>query len=300
MKQIHLVLAVFVLSVVAAACGGGSDSAGSKPTLVVGAIPDQDPEELQRLYGLVADELSELLDVAVEYRPVTDYPASVSAFRTGDLDLVWFGGLTGVQARLQVDGARALAQRDIDAEFRSVFIVDTSTGIEVFDDVSGLAALAGRRFTFGSESSTSGRLMPQFFLASAGVELDDFAGEPGFSGSHDRTIELVASGSFEAGVLNEQVWQARVASGDVDTDRVQVVFRTPAYHDYHWVIRPDVDERFGPGFTDRVRQALLSLDPDDADQARVLELFGAERFVATEDANYARIEQVARRNGLVR
>jgi len=304
-RPLVLLLALPVL-LLASACGGGGggDSAagggGSGPTLTIGAIPDQDPEQLQRLYGTVADELGRLLGVPVAYRPVTDYAAAVSAFRTGDLDLVWFGGLTGVQARLQVDGARAIAQRDIDAEFHSVFIVNTATGIEPFDGVTGLGALAGRRFTFGSESSTSGRLMPQYFLGQAGVEPASFAGPPGFSGSHDKTIELVTSGTFEAGVLNEQVWASRLASGDVDTARVRAVFRTPAYHDYHWVIRPDVEERFGVGFTDRVTEALLSLSPDDPAQAQVLELFGAGRFVATEAANYAQIEEVGREVGLIR
>jgi phosphonate transport system substrate-binding protein len=35
----------------------------------------------------VADHLGEELGVAVEYVPVTDYAASVSLFRAGDLDM---------------------------------------------------------------------------------------------------------------------------------------------------------------------------------------------------------------------
>ena len=85
----------------------------AQPVLRIGAIPDQNPEKLNRLYGLVADELSQQLGVKVAYVPVTDYAAAVSAFRTGSLDLVWFGGLTGVQASLQKPGAQMLAQRDI-------------------------------------------------------------------------------------------------------------------------------------------------------------------------------------------
>ncbi|MFP5320582.1 MAG: putative selenate ABC transporter substrate-binding protein [Acidimicrobiia bacterium] len=294
-----LLLLLLALAGLVTACGEGTDDAeASEPPerLVIGGIPDQDPERLQRQFGLVADHLADELGLQVAYEPVADYDAAVSAFRVGDLDLVWFGGLTGVQARLQVDGARAIAQRDIDEEFRSVFIAGADTGIEPVDDVAGLSALAGRTFTFGSDSSTSGRLMPQKFLADAGLSLDDLAGEPGFSGSHDATIELVAAGSFDAGALNAQVWDVRVAEGAVDTARVVEVLRTPPYVDYHWVARPELGDELIADIT----AALLALDADDPDDAAVLELFGAGAFVETSDDRYADIEAVARDVGLIR
>ena len=142
--------------------------------------------------------------------------------------------------------------------------------------------------------------MPQYYLGQAGVEPDDFRGEPGFSGSHDRTIKLVESGSYEAGALNEQVWNSRLEEGAVDTSAVKVIWRTPAYYDYHWVIRPEVEERYGDGFTERVRTALLELDGETAREDSILDLFGAEAFIETADTNYARIEQVGRQIGKIR
>ena len=103
----------------------------NKPVLRIGAIPDQKPEKLNRLYGLVANELSKQLGVDVKYVPVTNYAAAVSAFRTGNLDLVWFGGLTGVQARLQKPGSQVIAQRDIDAKFQSVFIANRKGQLKI-------------------------------------------------------------------------------------------------------------------------------------------------------------------------
>lgn len=267
---------------------------------VISAIPDQDPEKLNRLYGKVADYLKEQLGVEVVYRPVTDYAAVVNAFRTGDIDMAWFGGLTGVQARLQVDGAQAIIQRDIDENFHSVFIANAAAGIQPFDDLSGLAALKGRTFTFGSESSTSGRLMPQFFLSKAGVALSDLKGEPGFSGSHDKTIKLVEAGTYEAGALNEQVWLARVAAGEVDTGKVIVIWRSPAYYDYHWVIRPDAEQKFGADFIQRVKQAFLNLDAANPAHKEILDLFGAQKFIETKNENYADIEAVAREIGKIK
>lgn len=271
-------------------------------TLAIGAIPDQEPDRLLRLYDLVADHLeAELPGVTVEYVPVTDYDAALSAFAVGDLDLVWFGGLTGVQAQLAVDGAQALVQRDIDAEFTTVLIANTTSGIEPFDDVSGLSALDGHSFTFGSESSTSGRLMPQYFLGEAGLDIDEsFTGEVGFSGSHDATIELVAAGTYETGALNSQVWDSRVSDGTVDTEQVVELFRTPTYFDYHWVAQPNLDATYGEGFTEALVLAFTSLDMADPDDAAVLELFGATAFIPTENGNYATIEAVGRDVGLIR
>lgn len=292
--------ATFLAALSLALTGCPGDGEGDTAPFTLGAIPDQDPERLQRLYGTLAGHLEAELGVPVEYVPVTDYAAAVTAFRVGDLDMVWFGGLTGVQARLLVPGARAILQRGIDESFHSVFIAHAGSGIDSFRSVEELARLRGRTFTFGSESSTSGRLMPQYFLQQAGVGLDDFRGEPGFSGSHDRTIKLVESGSYEAGALNEQVWASRLAEGVVDTSKVRVIWRTPAYHDYHWVIRPEVEERYGEGFTERVRRAFLELDRDVPEEREILEMFGAREFVPTENANYRRIEAIGREIGKIR
>lgn len=268
-------------------------------TMAISAIPDQDPELLNRLYGDVAERFADATGLKVSYRPVTDYTAVVRAFELGDIHLAWMGGLTGVQARSRVPGATAIAQRDIDADFHSVFIAHDSSKLPAFSEVAGLRELRGHSLTFGSETSTSGRLMPQYFLEQAGVKTDDLRGKPGFSGSHDATIELVATGSYEVGAVNEQVWKATVEAGEVDLDKVTVLWRTPGYADYHWLARPDLDKTFGSGTLKEVTDLLLGLDADDPADAEILELFGAGSFVTTRNADYDRIERVAKDLGLL-
>ena len=276
-------------------------AAEAQQVLRIGAIPDQNPEKLNRLYGLVADELSQQLGVKVAYVPVTDYTAAVSAFRTGSLDLVWFGGLTGVQASLQKPGAQMLAQRDIDAQFYTVFIANARSGIKPIQNQKGLVALKGKRFTFGSESSTSGRLMPQYFLAQAGVKLADFAGgAPGFSGSHDATIALVQSGTYDAGAVNEQVWKSNLRSGKANRSKVVQIWRTPSYPDYLWLGQPNLDQRFGKGFSAKLRQSIISWRPTDPEQKQILSLFGAQQFTTVKPDEYKQIEQVGRQIGKIR
>ncbi|HEY9886801.1 MAG TPA: putative selenate ABC transporter substrate-binding protein [Candidatus Obscuribacterales bacterium] len=291
-----------------AACAGAPTDEAARPApgdetvtepLVVGSIPDQDPEVVQRQGAKLAAYLETTLGIPVEYQPVTDYAAAVTAFKVGDLDLVWFGGLTGVQARLQVEGAQAIAQRDIDEKFTSVFIANTSTGLAPLEDIADLTTLKGFSLTFGSESSTSGRLMPQYFLEQAGVSLADFKGEVGFSGNHDATIKLVEAGTYEVGVLNSQVWDTRLAAGEIDPSKVQVIWVTPPYYDYHWVMHPDGEARYGAGFTERVQAALIELDAANADEQEVLDLFGAAQFIPTVNENYQDIEAVGRAIGKI-
>jgi phosphonate transport system substrate-binding protein len=285
----------------AAAQQATSQQATTQPVLRIGAIPDQKPEKLNRLYPLVASELSRQLGVKVTYVPVVDYAAAVSAFRTGNLDLVWFGGLTGVQARLQKPGARVIAQRDIDVNFHSIFIANARSGIKPITQQKDLVELKGRRFTFGSESSTSGRLMPQWFLSQAGVKLSDFkGGAPGFSGSHDTTIALVSSGAYDAGVVNEQVWRTSLHDGKASREKVIPIWKSPGYPDYHWIAQGDLDDRFGKGFTTKLQQAILAWRPSDPEQKKILALFGAQQFTAADAAAYGRIEQVGRQIGKIR
>ena len=284
-------------------CGQGATvlPANAQATLRIGAIPDQNPERLNRRFGQLAAELSDKLKVPVRYVPVSNYPAAVSAFRTGSLDLVWFGGLTGIQARLQTPGAKVLAQRAIDAKFNSVFIANSSAGLQPISSIDALKGLQGKRFTFGSESSTSGRLMPQYFLAQAGVTPKQLAGgQAGFSGSHDATIALVQSGSYQAGALSQPVWDTAIKSGKADPNKVKVIWTTPPFGNYHWLARPNLDQRFGKGFTTKLQKAIWGLTPTTKRQKTILELFAAKRFIPAKESDYQPIEKVGRQLGKIR
>ncbi len=291
-----LLAAAAALALTACGNGGsGTDTAArDQPTLVIGGIPDQEVALLEVRFSGIAQHLSQEVGIPMRYQASTDYAAVVTAFSAGDIQLGWFGGLTGVQARLETPGARAVAQRPIDRSFRSVFIAGQGVAADSLED------LAGTRFTFGSESSTSGHLMPRFFLIEAGIDPDDdFDGQPGYSGSHDKTFKLVEAGSFQVGALSESVWDRAVAEGAVDTSRVREVVRTPTYFDYHWVASPEIDETYGEGTTDRIVEALLRMDDAGPEAQRILQLFEDDSFVETSNGNYARIEEVARDLGLV-
>ena len=287
-----LLATFYAVVLVLLACGGEDQI-----ILKVGGIPDQDSTRLARRYGEFADYLSGKLNVKVQYVSSVDYAAVVTAFGHGELQLAFFGGLTGVQARLRSPGARVIAQREQDAQFHSKFIVRAGLPVDSMENLKEQAA--GLTFTFGSESSTSGHLMPRHFLRQAGIDPDrDFEVMANYSGSHDLTWKLVENGSFDVGVLNEDVWDRAVRDGRVDTGKVRVFHTTPQFFDYNWSVPANLDKEYGDGFTHRLQEALLDLNPQEHGQ--ILALFSTERFIESSNDSYRDIEDVARRQGIIR
>jgi phosphonate transport system substrate-binding protein len=271
-------------------------AAASAETFVFTAIPDEDETKLVERFRGVADYLSEQLNVDVRYIPVKSYAAAVSAFRNNQVQLAWFGGLSGVQARRLVPGAEAIAQGVEDEAFETYFIANTNTGIEPVKELSELKdQLQGKTFTFGSKGSTSGRLMPEFYVRDTfDAKPEDFFSRVGFSGNHTRTLRLVEAGTYDVGALNFQVWEKELGDGNIDTDTVQVIWKTPHYPDYQWTIRGDVDERFGDGFKQRVTEALLNLDNQE-----LLASFPRSGFIPASNADYEPIRKTAQEIGIL-
>lgn len=268
-------------------------AAHAQDTLYFSAIPDEDETRLAERFGKVAGYLSEQLGVQVEFVPVKSYPAAVTAFRNDQVQLAWFGGLSGVQARLLVPDARAIAQGAEDREFVTYFIANTDTGLTESADFP--QAARGMSFTFGAKTSTSGRLMPEFYIREAtGAAPERFFDRVGFSGDHSQTLRLVASGAWQVGALNFAVYDQAVADGAPEVETAKVIWKTPSYPDYNWTIRGDVDARWGEGFADRVQAALVGMtDPE------LLAAFPRSAFIPATNDDYAPIERVGRELGLL-
>jgi phosphonate transport system substrate-binding protein len=266
----------------------------TKPTFVFTAIPDQDETRLVEKFTLVARYLEGRLGAPVKYVPVKSYPAAVTAFINDQVQLAWFGGFTGVQARRAVEGSEAIAQGAEDVQFKSFVIANAKTGLTPGKQFP--KDIAGKSFTFGARASTSGRVMPEFFIRQAfgGKAPDQVFSRVGFSGDHSRTIQLVQSGAYEVGVLDYTVFDLDKRDGKFDPSQVVVVWETPTFPDYQWTIRGDVDSRFGAGFKERVRSALLDLN-----DATILGYFARSKFIPAKNSDYSPIEDVAKASDLL-
>ncbi|GJE03010.1 putative selenate ABC transporter substrate-binding protein [Methylobacterium isbiliense] len=282
-----------VWSLVGAATAQTAPREPARPFVFTG-IPDQDESRLVERFGRVAAYLEGKLGVPVRYIPVKNYPAAVTAFTNGQVQLAWFGGFTGVQARKAVPGSQAIAQGAEDAAFKTYFIANAATGLARAADFPKV--IAGKTFTFGSRASTSGRLMPEHFIRQAfpGKTPEEVFARVGFSGDHSRTIQLVQSGAFEVGAVDYTVWDLDTKAGKVDPKTVSVIWESPAYPDYQWTVRGDLDAVYGTGFTERLKAALVGItDP------AILEPFGRSKFIPVTSEAYVPLIEVGRSTGLL-
>ncbi|WP_312940829.1 putative selenate ABC transporter substrate-binding protein [Stutzerimonas balearica] len=258
-------------------------------TLRVSAIPDEAPTELIRKFKPLGEYLEKELGMPVKFTPVSDYAAVVEALASDRLDMAWLGGFTFVQARLKTGNAIPLVQREQDEQFTSKFITADP-------EVKTLKDLEGKTFAFGSVSSTSGSLMPRYFMLKDGIEPEKFFKRIAYSGAHDATAAWVQAGKADGGVLNASVWDKLVAAGKVDTSKVRVIGTTPTYYDYNWTVRGTLD----PALTEKIKAAFLALDPANPEHKAILDLQAASRFIETKPENYEGIEKAARAAGLLK
>ncbi len=257
--------------------------------LRVSAIPDENPTELMRIYAPFAEYLSRELGIPVRYYPVVDYAATVEALAAKKLDLVWYGGFTFVQARKRTGNAIPVVSREEDLRFHSKFITRPDTGIKT------LADLKGKTFSFGSVSSTSGHLMPRYFLLQNGINPEKDFATFSFSGAHDATTLWVESGKVDAGALNEAVWDKLVQTKKVDPNKVQVFWTTPPYIDYVWTVRGDLDSTL----VEKIAAAFTKLNYANPADRLLMDLQRTKGYVRVKAEQFKPVEEAAVAAGLL-
>ena len=262
-------------------------------TFYFSAIPDQDETKLKERFSKLAIYLSKELDVDAKFIPIKSYSASIAAFRNKQVQLAWFGGFSGVKARQIVPNSIAIAQGVQDREFRSYIIANTKTSLKYSDEFP--QEIENKTFTFGSKGSTSGRLMPEYFirehLSKAPSEVFT---KVGYSGNHTKTIALVQSGAYQVGAVNFKVWDAAIASGKIDTSKVKIIWQTPTFPDYQFTAHGDLDATYGEGFTEKLKKTLLNLKDRD-----ILASFDRSGFIQAKNSDFDPILSVGRKTGLI-
>jgi len=269
--------------------GGGELFAQTLKELRVSAIPDENPQEMLRIYTPFADYLTKEIGIPVKFIPVVDYAATVEGLAANKLDMVWYGGLTSVQASRQAKGAKRIIMRKEDTEFKSQFITRKDTGIRELKD------LKGKTFSFGSVSSTSGHLMPRYYLIKAGINPEKDFSKFSFSGAHDATAVWVEAGRVDAGALNFLVWDKLVSNKKVDTEKVVVFWTTPLYVDYVWTVRAGLDK----GLVEKISKAFLKLNYENAEDRKLLDLHRTKGYIPAKDEQWKSLEDAAVTTGLI-
>jgi phosphonate transport system substrate-binding protein len=284
--MMKVAIALFALFVLVA----GELSAQTLKELRISAIPDENPQEMLRIYTPFAEYLTKEIGIPVKFTPVVDYAATVEALAANRLEMVWYGGLTSVQAARRAKGSRRIIMRKEDAEFKSHFITRTDARIKSLKD------LKGKTFSFGSVSSTSGHLMPRYYLVKNGIDPEKDFSKFSFSGAHDATAAWVESGRVDAGALNFLVWDKLIETKKVDSSKVSIFWTTPAYVDYVWTVRAGVDQ----ATVDKIFKAFLKLDYSNPEHKKLLDLHRTKGYIPAKDEDWKNIEEAAVAAGLLK
>ena len=281
----------FVKSLLAFALVAVTSVAQAQQVLRVTTIPEEAATEQIRKFGPLSQYLEKSLGMKVEFTPVTDYPAAVEALVNKQVDLVWFGGFTYVQAQIRSGGKIIpIAQREEDTKFRSVFITQKNSGITKLTD------LKGKQVSFGSQSSTSGHLMPRTYLLEAGLNPEVDFKRIAYSGAHDATIASVVSGRVDAAALDITVWNKFVSENKVDTSKVDVFYTTPPFFNYNWSVHADMPV----ALRDRITKSLLALNMNTPEGKEILTLNRATKYIPTKAENYKGLEAAGKSAGLIK
>lgn len=286
MKKWFVLVFVFVMVFI----GAGAFAQQAPKELRISAIPDENPQELLRIYTPFADYLAKEIGIPVKFTPVVDYAATVEGLAADKLDMVWYGGLTSVQAAQRAKGATRVIMRKEDTEFKTHFITRKETGIKELKD------LKGKTFSFGSVSSTSGHLMPRYFLLKGGINPEKDFSKFSFSGAHDATAAWVEAARVDAGALNFLVWDKLVETKKVDTSKVAVFWTTPPYVDYVWSVRGSLDK----GVVGKISQAFLKLNYQNPEHKKLLDLHRTKGYIPAKDEDWKGIEEAAIAAGLLK
>ena len=222
--------------------------------------------------------------------------ASLGAFAQGVLRVsaIPDEAPTELQRKFTPLGDYLKKETGMDVQFTPV--TDYAAVVEGLATAKTLADLKGKTFAFGAPSSTSGSLMPRYFLLQAGINPEKDFKTVAFSGAHDATVAFVAASRAEAGVLNASVWDKLVEAKNPNAAKVRVLATTPTYYDYNWTVRPGLD----PALTRKLADAFLKLDPANPAHKEIMALQRASKFIPTKSSNYDGIETAGKSAGLIK
>jgi phosphonate transport system substrate-binding protein len=262
--------------------------AQSPAKLRLSMIPTTDPGKMIRDGDPLIKYLEKETGAKVEMTIPTNYAAVVEAIANNQVDIAHFGGFTFVQASARA-GVKPLVQREQDQQFHSLFITQPGSKIASLKDLNG------HSFAFGDVNSTSGHLMPEYYMREAKVDIKVIE-KALYTGGHDATALAVANKKVDAGAMDENVYAKMMKDGKITDQQVKVFFTTPPFLDYVWAARKDLNPKLAESFAN----AFLKLDAKNPEHKAILDFLSAAKYVRAKDSDYAKLRQAAKDAGLMK
>jgi ABC-type phosphate/phosphonate transport system substrate-binding protein len=227
----------------------------------------------------------------------SNYGRQVDALLAGHIDIAWNTNLAYVRTVLQTGGhAQALAMRDTDTTFATVFVARPGSGL------TGLESLKGARLALGSADSAQAAILPVHYLRRAGIadaqlEVTRFDSDIGKHGDTGRSeldaIAAVIQGDADVAAIGITTWDA-IGRDELMPDGLEEVWRTETYcHCMFTALDTLPAERYRP-WVDK----LLAMDWNTPSDRRILELEGLRQWVPPQLEGYSALFDAVKEQGI--
>jgi ABC-type phosphate/phosphonate transport system substrate-binding protein len=216
----------------------------------------------------------------------SNYGRQVDALLEGTIDIAWNTNLAWARTVAATHGAcRALAMRDTDTVFRTMFVARSGSGLE------GLENLRGKRFALGSKDSAQAAILPVYFLGRAGLDADAVelvrinsdVGKHGDTGRSELdALRAVLDDKADAAAIGINTWEA-IGRDELMPGAFEVVWESPTYCHCNFTALPELAQDRAQPWVDR----LLAMNWEDPQHRPILEMEGLRQWVRPQLEGYA-------------
>jgi phosphonate transport system substrate-binding protein len=266
------------------------ETQGSRPSLVLGLIPERNIFKQLDRYEPLANYLSEKIGANVKLKVLTRYGNIIDNFSSAGLDGAFFGSFTYTlaHAKLGVEPVARPETAEGVSTYYGLIFVRKDSGIRSIQDMKG------KRFAFVDRATTAGYLLPlAFFKAHRIEDYKTFFKETYFSGTHEDAIYDVLNKKAEIGAAKNTVF-ARLAAVDSRVkDELVILARSPEVPENGLAVKKDFDH----ALRNKLQEALLNME-NNIQGMNVLKNLDARRFIETTDSDYANVYKYVKQIGL--
>ena len=287
-------IALLALAVFAASCESQEPaepaSSEPRPSLRIGLIPERNIFSQKKRYEPIAEYLSARIHANVELVVLSRYGNIIDNFVSNRLDGAFFGSFTGALAhrKLHVEAVARPEYPDGTSTYHGLLFVRKDSGI------AGVEDMKGKRFAFVDKATTAGYLLPLYYFKTHGIDNPStLLKEIYFAGTHEGVIHDVLEREADIGAAKNTMFSLLASTDPRILEELSILTRSPDVPENALCVRADLDE----SLKNNLRIALLSMHQDEAGK-KVMQSFGAARFIDTTEADYTAVFEYADTIGL--
>jgi phosphonate transport system substrate-binding protein len=246
--------------------------------LLIGLIPEQNLFKQMERYEPLMEYLHKKTGTKMKLKILPRYGNIVDNFQSSGLDGAFFGSFTYAMAHAKI-GVEALARPvalDNTSTYHGMIFVRKDSRIRSAGDMKG------KRFAFVDKATTAGYLLPLGYFQKHGItNYKGYLKEAYYAGTHENAIYDVINRKADIGAAKNTVFQRLAKDDPRILEELVVLERSPDVPENALALRGDIDATV----RDRLKEALLKMDLDP-EGIKVLEAFGARKFIETRNEEY--------------